>query len=436
MARGPGLMATHAVVRSGTPSAVGLTAAAGLLTLATVAALGLLTAWPSPDTPSFLDSVGLANLRLPPYGWLLRLLPRQGVVIPLLQWGAFVAAACALVAAISRFGASWSAASAVGLALVWSNLLLLWGNTLLPEALGHAALLLAFAMTLELTRRGPRLTGIILIATCVTLAWALRASLLPFVVLVPLLAVLLPPCRHRLTLWLAAACLAPVLILCTVRLVRVGDFNIVSFGGFQMSGMAALMLTPDIADRLPPDDTALAHAILTRRTALETAGAAIAVPVNSTGKRSFVSAAIFYFDILARTHDAVLWRGVAPAQRPDEDWPAFNRRLQGFTLDVIRAAPVSYAAWVQGASSRLVGHALVLNPSFLLAAAALLLLAGRKPRDGAPADARLLIVLVGVYTVGTGALAVLITFPASRYIDSAAMLLAALPLYGVLRRFG
>jgi len=176
--------------------------------------------------------------------------------------------------------------------------------------------------------------------------------------------------------------------------------------------------------------------VLARRAGLEAAGAAIAIPVNSTGKRSFISVAIFYFDVLARTHDPVLWDAIAPQQRPDEDWPAFNRRLQRFAIAVVRNAPVSYAAWILGASSRLIGHALVLNPSFLAAAAALLLLARRKAPGGAPADRRVLIVLVGAYTVGTGVLTVLITYPASRYVDSAAMLLAALPFYGVLRRLG
>jgi hypothetical protein len=110
--------------------------------------------------------------------------------------------------------------------------------------------------------------------------------------------------------------------------------------------------------------------------------------------------------------------------------------MQSFALATLRAAPVSYAAWVLGGLARLVGHALVLNPCFLLGTAALLLLAWRPPRDDAPDDLRLLLLLVGVYTIGSGALSVLITFPASRYIDSTALLLAALPLYGVLCRIG
>ena len=47
--------------------------------------------------------------------------------------------------------------------------------------------------------------------------------------------------------------LLPFLATSQVRRATGGDFNIVSFGGFQMSGTAALMLTPATLDRLPAD---------------------------------------------------------------------------------------------------------------------------------------------------------------------------------------
>jgi len=65
----------------------------------------------------------------------------------------------------------------------------------------------------------------------------------------------------------------------------------------------------------------------------------------------------------------------------------------------------------------------------------LMLAAAFRPAHGAAsADWRLLLTLVGLYTLGSVALSVLITFPASRYIDSAALMLAAVPLYAGLRR--
>ena len=54
--------------------------------------------------------------------------------------------------------------------------------------------------------------------------------------------------------------------------------------------------------------------------------------------------------------------------------------------------------------------------------------AGAAARDDVPA----LICLTALYTVSAGALMVLTTFPASRYLDTAGLLLPALPVYGVL----
>jgi hypothetical protein len=120
--------------------------------------------------------------------------------------------------------------------------------------------------------------------------------------------------------------------------------------------------------------------------------------------------------------------------------------MERFTIAVLRAAPVDYAAWVLGATARAVGHALVLNPVLVLAAAALLGLALRRALSNPPADGQgpspgadrardwaILLPLIGLYTLGTMAPIVLVTFPAGRYVDSADLMLAAVPLLGVMR---
>ena len=237
---------------------------------------------------------------------------------------------------------------------------------------------------------------------------------------------------------LLLACMAPMLGLVALRSARLGDANVVSFGGFQMSGMAALMLTPDLAQRLPERDQAAARAIIAGRTSLEARGEAIAVPPNSTGHRSFASVALFYFDILARSHDTVLYGAVAPLQATGENWTAFNARLQSLALAVIRAAPMEYAAWVIGATARLLGHALVLNAAFAVGCLFLLIQIVRQVRnlaeDTIQRDLQALLAISAVYLAGTASLVILTTFPASRYIDSAGLLLPVWPLYAALRR--
>src|SRR5690606_370116 len=111
----------------------------------------------------------------------------------------------------------------------------------------------------------------------------------------------------------------------------------------------------------------LAAHILAQREKAEAEGKVIRTPANSSGERSFVSAAAGYFDIFARTHDDLLYGVIAGMQRPGETWAAFDRRLQRFAFTAIVLAPDRYAAWVAGAASRLAGRAIVTNAPFVLA---------------------------------------------------------------------
>jgi hypothetical protein len=269
--------------------------------------------------------------------------------------------------------------------------------------------------------------------------------------LIVMLPLLLLGVRHlRLQGWgwrravvLLAAASIPLVAYAGTRMRYTHDFNIVAFGGFQMSGMAGLMLTPEVVARLPAEDRDLAAQILAVRERAEALGHVTPTPKNSTGQTSFPSAAAGYFDIYARTYDSLLQNEIEPLQRPEESWAAFDHRLGRFSLATIRAAPEDYAAWILGASARLVGHMLVLNGPFVLACMGLLaalLWRLRRPASigdlDRASDAGLLVLVVGIYVLAAAPLSVLLTFPAARYIDSAAILLPALPLYAALHLVG
>jgi hypothetical protein len=418
--------------------------------LAGLALTGHFTLWPSPDTPSYLaaaqaaDPLGQPRIAL--YGWLIGgLIGGRGAwLLPWLQAAFYLAGLALLLRALRRLGLSAAGRMAIGLALGGANMLLLWANAALPELAGHAALLIALAAAIDIAGGRAMAWRLALVAAAMALAWAFRPAFLPFVLLLPLLPILLPHpvSRRRVAggvLGLFAACLLPFLAFSGLRSAREGDFNVVSFGGFQMSGMAALMLTPGIADRLPADMQGAARQIIVGRQALVASGAALAIPRNSAGQRRFASAAAGYFDILVRTHDAVLYGAVAKLRSAGESWVAFNARMQRLALAVIRAAPVDYAAWLAGATARLVGHALVLDAAFLLGSAALavaLAMRASRPRRVGPGLARdvaILGVLTGLYTLGDSVLIVAATIPAERYIDSAMLFLPAWPIYAAIR---
>ena len=418
----------------------------GFALLGLLAAAGWFHTVVAPDTASYLavakaiDPLGAS--RLPLYGWVAGwMLAHAAPLLAWLQATIFLGGAALLVASLERVGASRAAASAIGIAIGASTMLLLWVRDAVPEAAGHGFLFAGFAAAL-LAAEGS-LLWVLPAALAVTLAWSLVPGLLGFAVLLAALPLLLPTRwyvrRWARALLLLAALAAPAAGLVAWRTVREGSPSVVSYGGFVMSGIGGLMLTPSVAARLPADEQAQAEAILAARTRLEQQGLSIPVPANSRGARSFFSAALFYFDIMARTYDSVVFHAVRPTRPPGESWPHFDQRLQRLTIEIVRAAPADYLAWVAGAAARLVGHALILNPVFILAFLTLLamLLWRRGGMPAAPPEAArdtpILLAVSFLYVLGTGAPIVLITFPAERYIDSTALLLAAWPILGVLR---
>ena len=418
--------------------------AVAVLVLVLLWRTGQMAPWVSPDTESWLavdwswGSLGLS--RFPLYGWMLHGAGwgAGSAALPWVQDGCFILAAFALAWAVRRRGASSEAALAVGLAPVLSCVMLLWGRAILPDVWSEAAVLAALAATVAAGSRRRVGRKLILASLFGAVAYLLKPALLPFVAGLPLILLLDGhgvPRRGRVAGALLLGLAAPFLLIALLRLAVVGDFNTVSFGGFQMSGMAALMLTPDTVERLPEAMRPEARAILTRRGALEADGRALAVPVNAAGVRSFPSAAAGYFDMLARTYDAVLYGAVRPTQGDGETWVAFNARLQRFAVATVMAEKGSYAAWVAGAMARLIGRLAVFNPGMILGDGLLIagLLRPGAIRAAVPGEVRTLLVPVGGHTAAASPPVGLVTFPAARYIDGAGMLLAALPLYAGMR---
>ena len=365
--------------------------------------------------------------------------------MPVLQTAFFIIAAWLLVFELRRFGLSGLAVLSVAAALLFSNSLLLIGRTVHPELPAIACALLAFAGTVRLsTPNAPRWAAVLVLLGA-GLAYLLRPSFLPLIFVLPVLHAGLRALRGERpftagTGAILVAAALPFLAMASLRAATVGDFNIVSYGGYQMSGMATLMLSEPVVARLPERDRALGARLLAARQSAEDSGEAIGVPRNSSDQRSFVSAALAYFDVYARTYDRMLPL-VRAQQQPNESWVEFNRRMMGFSLAVVRAAPLRYAAWVVGAMQRLVGHAIIANLPLMLAVLVMLvawpwrLLVDRTVRlpPVQPMDMPVLVLLAAAWLAAAGALGVLVTFPATRYIATANLLLAPLAIYWAAR---
>ena len=418
-------------------------------------AAGATSPWVLPDTRGYVDVAPYPDFflgpRLPFYGWLVAALAAIGLghgAVVGCQVAVHVAAAIALHAGARAIGAAPGGAAALFVAALVSQSFVIYGRGIVPETLAASAALIAVAATLRSAAGARGLRFALLAGLAAAAAALLRPVFLPLAAILPLLHVgaariMTRPVRAGGAALIAAAMAAPLVLWVAERARHTGDVNLVAFGGFQMSAMAGLMLTPEIVARFPAAERALAAEILAARTRAEDEGRVVRTPLNSRGERSFVSAAAGYFDIYVRTHDDLLYGAIARLRAPDESWIAFDRRLQRFTLATIRLAPAAYAAWVAGATARLAGRMLAANAPVALAGAAWLLLLAATMwtpavyRRLAPAPDTLLVTLVVIaYTVAAGAMAVFVVVPAWRYIDTAAILLPALPLYGALRLAG
>ncbi|HMK81432.1 MAG TPA: hypothetical protein VK438_17385 [Xanthobacteraceae bacterium] len=420
-----------------------LIAEAALL-LAALAVTGALSGVLSPDTSSYFGAAASPSPwgqpRNPIYGYLAGLLGGSATTtgaVALAQALLHAASVFVLYGGARRAGIGGLGAFAFASAALLAQSDLYHLRILAPEAPANACLLAGLGLTLAATRSVRALGRLIVPIALVTGAgYVLRPTQLPAILILPALYFLFAWRQRRdrrllppLALMLALA--VPFLVQSGVRLRAVGDFNIVSFGGYQMSGLAAFMLDPVLIARLPEDVRPFAQAVLERRQQQEAAGTVPAAPLNSAGERSFVSTALGYFDIYARGYDNVLVNVIVPLLRGDDSWVVSNRKLTTFALATVRAAPLRYLAWVGGATARLVGHALATNAPMLVATAlwlVTLLFAFLCGRDGAHAEVGAVSLLALAWFACNGALPVLITFPAARYIDSAAALLPAIPL--------
>lgn len=420
--------------------------AAAVLIMVLLAITGHLSPWISPDTAGYfkLGSLpgSLGQPRNPLYAWLVGWWPGRFAAIPAVQTAIYMVSVVALYRALRVYGVSAMGSIAIAAGLLLSNVVLLWSNAVHPEFPAVALALLSLAhLFLLATGRGHLRNGIGL-GVSLGLAYILRPTFLPAVLLLPVLYIVLRHLKGERTkvsafIGVFLACAIPFIAMSSVRYAAVRDFNIVSFGGFQMSGMAGLMLSPEVIERMPADVQPLANQILERRTRAEERGDVIATPLNSTGQRSFLSAALGYYDLYARTYDSLLHGEIAKLQG-NESWVEWNKRLMRLSLATVRAAPDRYVAWVIGGTTRAIGRLLVTNLPFVLGLIGLVAVycvalwkgTARTTAGFTNAlDMNVILLLSLFYTAAAGALMVIVTFPAGRYLDSAGLFLPAIPIY-------
>jgi hypothetical protein len=402
-----------------------------------------------PDTQGYVQAAQSANpwgeLRHPLYGWWLNALATAGLgnsAVPVIQYITHVLAAVFLYAACRFAGIERIAALALAVSSLLSQCLMIWGRAVLPEMLSVTLLLLAISAIVAAVQQRWLLVLLCLYTAALGLSYTLRPIMLPAIGVLPLLFALLSRIVTRewfvaRTVLLLLFGMLPLMGQSLYRLNALGDFGLVSFGGFGISGMTVQMLAPDVVDRLPEIHRPLAKQMLDAKDKAVLDQTAAPLFTNSNGVRSYQTTALDGFDALARNYDAIMWGKLVPLRNPDESWVAFNARMGAVNGAILRALPERWGLWMIGASSRLMGRLITYNAAFLLATGLFGLAAlvnitrsGTALGGSSGASWTMLSLITIAWVLCTTPLTVIATFPALRYIDTGGMLLTSLPLYG------
>lgn len=141
----------------------------------------------------------------------------------------------------------------------------------------------------------------------------------------------LPRTRRGNFAVVCAACLLPFVAFCTLRWQLVGHWGLVSFGGFNVTGITTQFLDDELAEELPDSLRPVAREVLRRR-----ALSAFRPPAD--------------FWTMEAQFNTMVWSVSHPAAVAlhGEDPVAVNRELTRLAHETIRRRPRDYARWLVG----------------------------------------------------------------------------------------
>ena len=151
--------------------------------------------------------------------------------------------------------------------------------------------------------------------------------------------------RHvRLAAGLLLIAAGPLLLFGALRWSLVGHFGLTSFGGYDLAGVTAPLITEDNIDRLPRADRPLAQRILERRGEL----GRIPVPERSPGTTGEL------MEAWAAEYEEAIWEvsataaaSLAGGRDPTHRRVDVNRRLSSLATSMVRIEAKHYLRWVR-----------------------------------------------------------------------------------------
>ena len=380
----------------------------------------------------------LSHYRTYGYPLLLRTFGRDALIG--IELRLYLLGTIALFAAVWVYtGSGWIALAAAS-PLLYADALGLLGRVQ-PDFVACAFVLFAVAALIGLVVRPRNSLLWALLAVAVFAAYQSRPATLFLILWLPVAGGLLSAFRDRTwrrprkgwLLGLTLATVVPYLLFASFRAGRVGEFGLVAFGGYNMSGLAASLIDEATIETLEDEDQRMARAILRRR--LDRGWEPYRTGEGSAEWFEQYSPNIFHINVqVAKGRMRARHESMGFAHGADESvHMAVNRRLRDFSREVIRRRPGAYLEWVRNANlhgwRQLGATPWVVWPAGLLAASLVLGWWGRRRGYLRPRLDPALVAAVGLLTLGLTFFAAyvflisLLSFPFSRYYYGTVLLL-------------
>ena len=304
-----------------------------------------------------------------------RLLGPSHRAIPLLGFIIHILAVYVFWLGLKRvFRSEWTSMVTAS-SLLYSNVLVRYGNNLAADGLASSLAIATIGwLLLTLFNDRRRSYHWWLLALLVFAAYQVRPAYLFLIPLLPLLGLstywlLMPTQTQRRVWWSLGANLTlivalPYLAYCGLRWTETGRFTLVSFGGNNFAAITCMYLSEDDVKNLPEEIQPLADAVMDRQK--EVAERDPSYTAGPTRR---------YMEIEA-PFDVNICEICVPAAREarGDRWPEINDALWRLATEIVSTKPTFYAVWLAKAFIRgvyMVVSEYVMNPVYFLATAAL-----------------------------------------------------------------
>lgn len=302
----------------------------------------------TPDTPSYLLLVessltdGLNSSRTlgyPLFLKALRMVSQDYRAVTMAQYAVHVLSVLVFYGGLRRLQVPPSAAGVAAAAILFSKSLFELVPEIMTDSLSISLAVIAVSTLFYVLAnpRNPAAWCALILSTAAT--YHVRPAYLFLIPLLPLLgfwlrALVLPRANFngtvRLVFGLSAATLVPLLAFCGLRLLFVGHFGLVSFGGYNIAGIAVQFVDDDLVRELPEGSQELARQVLARRETIE----------------NWEPPSDFY--AMGRMYNPTVWEICFPAAQDVEgdDAVRINQALNDLSRATIRRRPSRYVRWL------------------------------------------------------------------------------------------